>query len=447
LFDRIYFIVEFLRRWALSEGNAMVSRAMFTVLAVLCAAVSLATVANATDAQDKEFSLKSKELYGACAAGSFVQNYASEAVGAYTTQMSTTPWSGACANGLKEGKGKITIRTRTDYTDARFGPIISEYESSGFFVRGQPAGLNCTDVLNNTDKGKPVQWGMPHYCKLLLGEVYSPFLIKQSENNWRVLPIQSVERYPEIYATANDVEAVSAKLIEQVKSGNLIGPIALRVQIPDAADLVQNGELTLGWSVEPLPLTSKRVAIVLTSNTEKEFARFDTMRHGFFSKTAGVKDLWGHRKDYMARSDPKNMLMNISTAFAEKAASVLSAGDFSVLGDGGADYVALVDWRFKGNFDLSKSQLQGLPVCGDGGDDSQCPPFYDDDLSIFVINKDLHIVRALSTSAGRVERSSYPDTKSSLDELFDQMYTRTFAWDKESGTVREAVKNWLERGY
>jgi len=413
---------------------------MIPFVAAMCAAFAQAGVANAA-AEDQEYAQKVKELSGAGAAGSFVQNFTYEGVVISTTQISTTQWSGACINGLKDGPGSFTIKSRTD-TKSDSVVTILEQASSGLYVRGQPAGLNCNDIISYIFRGKSVQSTMPHYCTLALGDLPSPNLVKQTDGNWQVKPATPTGAFPIMFATASDVDAISASANSRVKTGDLTGPIEFKVQIPDAADLVQNGEFTLALNSAPLQLKSKRVAIVLTSNTEKEFARFNTMRKGFFSQTAGVGDI--DRKDYIARSDPKNMLINISTAFAGQTAGLQSAGDLSVLGDGGVDYVALADWRFKGNFNLSRSEFRALPVCEVGDDESRCPLFLDYDLSILLISKELKIVRAWSTSGGAAKKYSYEYKENSLDEFFHQMYSETTAWDKDVGIIKEIVKQWLE---
>jgi len=401
----------------------------------------LAGAARAAEPDIQEATRKYTELFSGCAGGAFTQNSST----GMTMETATSPWTGPCVNGLKDGRGTFIVKTRNDTKSDLLGVTTDETEVSGFYVRGAPAGLSCNVTISSTMNGKPFQSPIPNICTFALASAASPYLTKQTDGNWRVSPDMSSGPLPDFVASASDVDALSETLIARAKSGAPNGPVELKVNIPAAADLIQSGQFTFAVNNEPLQLKSKRVAIVLTSNTEKEFSRYNEMRQALFNTTSGIKDYYGHRKEFLARSDPNNILLSTSAGFLLKTAGVQPADDFSVLNDSGVDYVALVDWHFNGNFNLTKAQFRALPVCAKDADASQCPLFFQDVLSIVLIAKDLKIVRAWSISSGKLEKLDFLYTSNTLDELFDQIYDNTIAWDKETGLMRDSVKNWLEQ--
>jgi len=150
---------------------------------------------------------------------------------------------------------------------------------------------------------------------------------------------------------------------------------------------------------DPLGLKTKRVAIVLTSQSLREFDRFRRMRQALIDATSKDAKTLPSRDAFISRSNPDNLIAGIAAAVRAKSLGISAADDLSVLKAGLADYVLLFDWKFTENFNLSPKDYKVLRKCSyDPSQDfvvyvNGCPTFYKESGSALLVDEKRNAVR------------------------------------------------------
>ena len=307
-----------------------------------------------------------------------------------------TGWTGGCVDGKRDGHGVFS--TRNDWVDNQprtlAGGLSTDASwtttevAEGTFVRGERLGLWCTTEFSTQDANGNVTQH-PLGCRLIVKGTLSGLYRKEADGRWRVLNGYGVPITPPSYVDAGVLEEQSDRLIADRRAGRASAPVQVTSTTQAFDDLVAGGRLTPALGSEPIDLRSKRVAIVLSSRTLKEFDRFRAMRQQLIDATAAATTRF--RADFVASSDPARVLAAIAAGVRPNVRSMVAADDLSVLAEGKADYVLLVDWRFLGDFAYSEEAYDARPPCRGAGSTS-CRPILDEKVSLMIVTPAMKIV-------------------------------------------------------
>jgi hypothetical protein len=285
-------------------------------------------------------------------------------------------WQGGCVNGKRDGSGVLSER---DYfiTGGRDATNpVSQRRSTGSFVAGRRLGVWCFEE-NVSFFGGRREIRVPGSCDLHVGDMVLEDFSRLENNHWKL----SGEDGLQIPAAA--VDSQLSALSAAARAGKALpslGPFA--TSCPCVGDLLPDGRFQ--FLPSPVDLSGKRVAVVLSTTTAKEIARFNLERESMLvaiPEESGANDGSGNPMDGLIRglvnapttsggaqlksefrdaSDPQKMLLAVVRGLRRLGAQVVAENDLEALSSGKYDYALVLEWRSLTDF-ARWSQFSEIP--------------------------------------------------------------------------------------
>lgn len=278
-------------------------------------------------------------------------------------------WSGPCVDASRDGDGvliwteKTTERTTMSYGAINTSETSNTYRSEGRFVKGKRVGLWCTTSKWNfvTSLQMPDVPPSPpgrserhdSGCSVFSGHSnpLTDNYRKQADGSW--MNYQGGQAAGSTLAPGA-LEAHSAEALADAVAGKTgLSKLELVVKDKSLDDLVRGSKIVLAPSRMPISLKGKRVAIVLSSQTGEELARFKLERQLLIESSAGLRgEAAAARNQFIQVSNPDRLLTNVAKVLLRYAKSVQPVDDLIELQKGGFDYALILDWKQESRFDL-----------------------------------------------------------------------------------------------
>ncbi|WP_291209262.1 hypothetical protein [Hyphomonas sp.] len=322
---------------------------------------------------------------------------------AYTAQ-----WTGGCVDKLRDGFGQFTNEDRLLLT-----PLTGSFPSSTFttvkveegtLVRGRYAGLWCRLSL----KGNGEENQKPTTCALRSGNVSLGQFVKDETGSWRRADVYGeVSESPEVYAPGS-LEAESQRLIAEARAGSFGGPINLQGQAEALTDLVAGASIRLSTDEPVRSIRGKRVAIVLSTRTLDDLQRWTAEREKVIEEMQRYRSntqFESYFSQFVSNSDPTRLVGAATTSILSAGGIPFAADDLSVLQDGSADYVLIVDWRYSARIPTSVRSLKAMSICA-LEDPCENDEIYDSSVSTYLVTRDMRAAVVPSFRYSRLTRYS-----------------------------------------
>lgn len=344
----------------------------------------------------------------------------------------TIEWSGACADGKRDGEGGLTwienhtTHTKTSATTTLTSRSVTTYKSQGQFVKGRRVGLWCTErkyrrESKTEDFTYPLKEGGETGCAVFGGHAkqLTGNFRKQPDGSWMAI---SGDQPTGVTLAPGMLEAQGARVLADAAAGKL----ELKVDLVHVAqskaldDLVRGSKIVLEQSREPILLKDKRIGIVLSSRTISELERFKRERQALIASSSGLTGSAGKFRDqFIAASDPNRLLTNIAKILRKHVKSVIPAYDLTGLQQGKFDYALIVDWKHQTRLDLL-GKFDSLPAVEPGKRvPINSPQSYSgQSLEAFLISRELKAVKhSPGTDYGNGRLKDYVDDQAYMARL------------------------------
>lgn len=334
-------------------------------------------------------------------------------------------WSGGCVNGKRDGLGRFAEEQVLDYPKqtGTFSHYTWNYTEEGMMVGGSQIGLWCVSDFFTTVNGKIIE-RPGRTCSLMNGAEMTDTYLKQPDGRWKIFDGQSSAMDAGALA-AGTLEAESERLISAARAGKPAAQIELTLQAPELTDLLRGGRITQAYSKRPLGLADKRVAIILSTNTIGEIARYRKQYMSLADSNSRSND--DSRKKALASANPDALLTAVAAGVRSKSAKVFPADDLSVLTDGKADYALIVDWRFDGKVDFTKGQFASVPVCGtEQYVANKCPALFRQKFVGYLVSSDLKAIRRVNHTGSLNDILKHTMARDAFDDTEDRYYGKYF---------------------
>jgi hypothetical protein len=361
----------------------------------------------------------------------------------FTYDVTIKGWSGNCVGGKRDGVGLFTLDFGLNY------PLIPPSTAwgevwEGAMTGGNQVGLWCSTYLPNALSY--FSWHTQPECRLLNGAQSTDLYVKQVDGRWKQVDILGAVS-DQGALDAGSLEAESGRLIAAAQAGQPAAQIQLGTRIAELSDLVRGGSILQVYDNKPLGLAGKRVAIVFSTSTLGEIARYRKMYASLKAKGSSDQP---SRQDALAFAVPESLMRAITSGVRHRAATVLAAGDLSVLNDGKADYALVVDWRFKGKIDMAKGEYVSTPPCtGPQLEADKCQMLYQQIFTAYLVSPALKSVRRVTVPAEGSLIHVYPRQPQQSDEdYYDDFfieldgYNRR-SWAQDTGAFASALDSAL----
>lgn len=322
-------------------------------------------------------------------------------------------WTGACVDGKHDGHGALIWKTNRSYVSEPNTTIAtSEHRQEGRFVKGQRVGLWCgySKGPRNSEEG----------CVILAGhgKRMTNIFRKQSDGTW----LEYVGgNKTNTRQAAGTLEAYSEGVIDDFLASRPIRQMVQVMQSPILNDLVRGSKIVFIPSTVPVSLKDKRVAIVLSSGTLTELARFNQQREEVIAATRKIPgDAWIEK--FVAASNSDRMLVAIYKVLAKYAKVVQPMDDLSVLQKGNFDYAFVLDWK-------NMTQLDKVASYYRSPSDLNEAIVAEQSLSAFLINRELKAVMKFNGM------KNYSESKNWYSKSGDMRFLAEFFelnWSSES---------------
>jgi hypothetical protein len=389
---------------------------------------------------------KQTEILKSCQLGSAYKASKYESV--TDKRWTVTGWTGGCQEGKRDGTGIITQRwdeidTAPQKDGDKTGYTWADWQVT--FVDGKLVGLICP--LKSGAGGPELRATGPGGCWLGGGENDTGYFQRQPDGRSRAVSIMGVPVRPATYALSGALERESARMIAAAKAGEPVGRTSLPVVVPDFGDIVGGGQLRYSPVAKRLDLRNSRVAVVLSAHSTQELARFAQMRQEMIARKESLqKEGPLYREEFIKWSDPKQVMGSVVTGLKSGIKTVIPANDLSVLTSGQADYALIFDWRFAGDFSLSKKDFKSLPRCRDGKPD-QCTVLFNQTYTGWLINSKLEVLGAFESGDSFVYQILYDASlyDSSYVDLFRALgrYGFKYQFNMDDGAIWKEVRRWV----
>lgn len=299
-------------------------------------------------------------------------------------------WSGACAEGKRDGDGILSWVQETRYM--RQLQSATTQRAEGRFVKGRRLGLWCMTMTQQTN-GKPSALGLISGCEVLTGNLdglvhrHAELYRKQPDGTWRLFQASTPT---DTTLAAGALEAQSAKVLADAATGKTDVKIELVAHTRSLDDLVAGSRIVIARSATPISLKDKRIAVVLSSRTLSELERFKRERQALIASSSGLGGNAAEwRTKFIATSLPDHLLTTVAKMVLKHAKTVQSADDLVGLKKGEFDYALVLDWKHMTRFDLL-GKYASFPIASPG---QEGPAPACESLGTFLISPDLKAVK------------------------------------------------------
>ena len=286
------------------------------------------------------------------------------------------------------------------------GWVVHSFKAEGRFVKGQRLGLWCMTLKTQISMDGQESW-TPHSmsgCSVFAGHT------KPLTSNYRKEPDGSWREYAsgptDSTLAAGTLEALSAKVLADAAAGKTDLNVKLVVHNRSLDDLVRGSKIELASSAEPISLTDKRIAIVLSSQTVHELERFTRERQALIEASAGLRgDAAAERAKFIQASDPDRLLLNTLEVVRKYAKEAQPAEDLEGVTDNSFDYALVVDWKSLTRFDqlgkydsfpIPPKEVVSVTMIRDQMSKETVTPLIGELMSGFLISRDLKAVKEFS---------------------------------------------------
>ncbi|MBX3565570.1 MAG: hypothetical protein KF730_13455 [Sphingomonas sp.] len=338
-------------------------------------------------------------------------------------------WSGACVDGMARGFGRLS---RAVDSSGAIGTSHTTAVMEGTIASGAPVGMWCNLTLisdnENVIDGKSVKsrLDMPRPCTIIYpaGRQHKFGWRHNPDGSWSVIEIASVGLRTPLTVSADTMDKMVARVVQDPKAFPDFG---FTTGLLDG--LLPGGAATsLGDMSKPIDLAGKRIALVLSSRTVTELARWGQQRDAFVkSKGYGKKfgsagfDMVGQRYDeslagHIAATDPAGFVPSVIAVLRKELGdktSIVAADDLGVLTGGQADYAIVVDWSFEGGLP-SPTQIEKTPVCDLVRGPAACTPLFEDHWVALVVDPKIRVAAFVTANIGGVKKYAQDTAYSSF---------------------------------
>ncbi|MBX3565569.1 MAG: sel1 repeat family protein [Sphingomonas sp.] len=349
------------------------------------------------------------------------ENQSKPGVAAWYRSKTVIDWNGACLDGMADGFGRFTMLSEmtTQYSTNHMTNV-----DEGMMARGQMTGMWCNissvsdDESTIAGKYMKIHSDKPRPCTLAYSAGYAhQFGWRHNpDGSWSAIQIGQAGLNAPLNVSAGTMDMVVTKL---AKDRNTFPDFPFATSLLDG--LLPGGAATsLSDMSKPIDLTGKRIALVLSSRTVTELARWGKQRDAFvksrgYGKTFGSAgyDMNGQRYDntltgIIASTDPAGFIPGVIAALQPTLgadAKIVAADDLGVLTSGQADYAIVIDWSFDGGL-LSPSQFEKMPFCDTAKNVDLCVPMFKDHWVALVVDPKIRIAALVTSDVGEVKRYS-----------------------------------------
>lgn len=328
-------------------------------------------------------------------------------------------WSGACVDGMAQGFGRLS---RAVDSSGAIGTSHTTAVMEGTIAGGAPVGMWCNLTLisdnENVIDGKSVKsrLDMPRPCTITYpdGRQHKFGWRHNPDGSWSVIEIASVGLRTPLTVSADTMDKMVARVVRDPGAfpdfDFTTGPLD---------ELLPGGAATsLGDMSKPIDLVGKRIALVLSSRTVTELARWGQQRDAFVKSNGYGKkfgstefDLNGQRYDeslagHIAATDPAGFVPSVIAVLRKglgDKTSIVAAENLGVLTGGQADYAIVVDWSFVGGLP-SPAQIEKAPVCELLKNHQGCAPLFEDHWVVLVVDPKIRVAAFVTANIGGVKK-------------------------------------------
>jgi hypothetical protein len=333
----------------------------------------------------------------------------------------TFEWTGGCAEGKRDGAGVLTWHTERPSVGAN-GPTTFKITTAaeGRFVKGKRLGMWCITRAQSAFGGAPPNLHPTGLgCALMEGnqKPVSSLYLKQQDGRWQE---NLVGASGGTFLAAGELEAQSARMLADAAAGKSDLKAQLVVQSRGLDDLVRGSKIVVSLSPTPIPLTDKRIAVVLSSQAVRELEKFKRERQALIDASAGLRgQAAAERAKFIQASNPDRLLGNVFKVAKKQARDVQPADDLASLQQGAFDYALVLDWKANTRLDLlGRYRKEDWPQARGSVSGLTCQS-----TSAFLVTRELKAVRQIPAFS-----ECYPVTPSATgDEAYMWLLAAAFA--------------------
>lgn len=317
-------------------------------------------------------------------------------------RIRTLGWTGYCASGLADGEGRFITRR-----ESATGAVIQEISHEGHFVAGRLAGLVCISNLATADsRGRLVP--LPEN-QLWCAFPGSMMALRRVGDAW-------VQLDSSVQVPAAVVNAEHTRLIAAARAGRSELP-QLSATNPAFAGLLGGARITERLDPNLSGLEGKRIAIVLSTRAIEQLEGWRVDRQSLLSTlraSASSERGLAPALSYLEEvSDPADFVVGAAATVQAAGGLPFAADDLSVLQDGRADYVLVLDWTYEARIPMSARAFANLPACGTAGPCEQST-YLRAQTGVYLISPQFHVV---FQSAGWPYTATRSQEERSLTEM------------------------------